>query len=143
MKNCTNEIIFLNNKHQEAFYLFLNQACVQDCYTRSLLYLLAMDDGTRAHITSLYSFEENRIKFDGLYEGWQTHSSNDICRLAFNLFNGFCGGKWKNGEWVESDYPAEYTPHGLFHREEYQLYYFQAIQLRYPIHHFSASSLCP
>ena len=132
MKKCVN-IIFMNDEHMEAFFLFMKQARVNDCYTQSLLYLLAMDSGTRANINRLYDFEANRIKFDGLCEAWQSHSSLDATRMAFNLFNGFHGFGWEDGRGeTELDCPSEYTPYGLFHRLDYQPYYFQAIRLRYP-----------
>ncbi|MDD4509461.1 MAG: DUF6075 family protein, partial [Oscillospiraceae bacterium] len=64
---------------------------------------------------------------EGLHCGWQTGTSKIICRLAFNLWNGYCY------EECEDDQPvsAYYVTDNIFCCS-YAEYFFEAIRLRYP-----------
>lgn len=51
-----------------------------------LLYLLTSMDSLRRHIGDLVEDDELSIKTDALNHYWQTHATERITRLAYNLF---------------------------------------------------------
>jgi hypothetical protein len=67
----------MDNRHRE-FY----EGCIQrtnsvdDPYRKALFYTLGLTDETRRNINHLYDFEERGIDFTGLFEPWQTGTSN-------------------------------------------------------------------
>jgi hypothetical protein len=95
----------------------------KDPYRMALFYLLGLTGETRRNIDSLYDFDENTIKSGGMFEPWQTGTSIKITRLAFNLFNGYCGE-------AEGEKPSLYTPYEIF-PGQYLEYCLTAIRLRY------------
>ena len=76
---------------------------------------------TRSHIRALFDFKEGIIKPEGLSAAWQTGSTRRLCRLAFNLWNG----------WTEEGNENRSTPYWLFDCG-FAPYFFEAIRLRYP-----------
>ena len=115
---------FLDAEHQEAYERYLKQVPNITRYNKSLLYLLTMTEDTRKHIESIYDFELDQIEFETLKEAWQTSTTIVVCKLAFNLFNGFVG---------EEDADAKYySVDSIFSvRESLLPYFLQAIQLKY------------
>lgn len=114
------EITFLNKEHMHFCKEAIERASAQlDPYRKSMFYLLGLLPETRANINSLYDFDGGFILPEGLAEGWQTGASVQICRLAFNLYNGFTDGR-----------EADYTPYNLF-ANSYQFYMLEAVRLRY------------
>lgn len=113
--------MFLNNAHIDFYRGALERASAQaDPYRKALFYLLGLLPETRANIADLYDFEEAAIVPEGLQQGWQTGTSGQICRLAFNLYNGY----------TDEIGAAAYTPYHLF-CNSYQVYMFEAVKLRY------------
>ena len=76
---------------------------------------------TRRNVGRIFDFEQDRIKPDGLHEGWQTGGTVRITRLAFNLWNGYT----EQGEERMS------TPYEMFDCS-FAPYFYEAIKLRYP-----------
>ena len=62
-----------------------------DPYHKAMFYVLGLCEETRLNIDDIYDFTEHAIKFECFNKGWQTTGSLRITRMAFNLFNGFCG----------------------------------------------------
>ena len=80
-----------------------------------------ISDTTRRNAGRIFDFEHDRIKPDGLHEGWQTGGTVRLSRLAFNLWNGY----------VELGEERMSTPYEIFDCS-YAPYFYEAIRLRYP-----------
>lgn len=115
---------FYDKAHKEAYSALCAQMGYQDCYHKALAYLLTLDEVTREHIKDVYNCNEDCIKPDGLRKEWQTGTSTNTTRLAFNLWNDFTG---------EGEDSSNYTPAQIFARAEYAPYYWQAIKIRFEI----------
>jgi hypothetical protein len=112
---------FHNSEHEAFFYRMLAERRCTDSYHRALFYTLGLSEDTRAHIQELFDFSDGGIKSKGLSASWQTGGSISICRLAFNLWNG----------WIQTGEERYSTPYELFDCEAAP-YFFEAIRLRYP-----------
>lgn len=119
-------MIFRDKQHEEIFNEIYNRMRTHDCYYKPVAYLIALDTVCREHIEDIFDFEEHAINPDCLVKGWQTSTSLRTCRLAFNLYNGYC---YDDEE--EQEPSSNYTPDSLF-CTGYAPYYWQAIKLRYP-----------
>lgn len=113
-----------NGKEHEAFFNEMVFKTKKDSYHKALFYTLGILEETRDNITSLYDFKRNEIETTGLNKAWQTDTSIKLCRLAFNLFNGYYGPRTK------ADNYADFTPYNLFDCG-YILYMLEAIKIRY------------
>ena len=102
----------------------------RDAYHRALFYALGISSDVRRHIDSLYDFDARCIKLEGFNQPWQTSSTLRCCRLAFNLFNGFCstGEDWDN---LEND-AVSYTPYELFGGSN-TVYMCEAVKIRFEV----------
>ena len=79
--------MYFKDKSQEQYYEEkLQQLCNVDTYIKSLTYLLSSNKDTRNNFEEIYDIENNQIKLECLKKPWQTSTSINICRLAFNLF---------------------------------------------------------
>ena len=100
-----NGIIFKDNKHENAFYYFVDKMQLKhsDPERVALAYLLALNTDCRNHINDLYDFEERIILVEGLEEAWRTHTRLKTARLAFNLGKGCCyEGQTYKGSYVHA-----------------------------------------
>lgn len=114
--------IRFRDKEHEGFYdQMLTERKCNDGYHRALFYTMGISRETRSHVYDLFDFANGGIKPKGLSASWQTGSSIRVCRLAFNLWNG----------WTEAGGERYSTPHELFDCS-YAPYFFEAIHLRYP-----------
>jgi hypothetical protein len=118
---------FKDGLHQSFFEKMIARTHSQeDPYRKSLFYALGLTDETRNNINTLYDFKENGIEFAGLYgphSAWQTGTSIKITRLAFNLYNGYCG--------QTDEEAADFTPESLF-CNCFLPYMLEAVKIRYP-----------
>lgn len=119
-------IKFQNKKHKDFYYQKLSQVDYPDSYNRSLIYLLAMNQDTRKHFNQIFNINENTININSLKKAWQTSTSLNVCRLAFNLFNG-CA----NDNPQAKSMNKKYSIYNLFCTSGAG-YFFEAIKLRYP-----------
>ena len=119
-------MIFIDDKHKEAFYRILDKMHLNysDPERIALAYLLSLNEDCRNHIKDLYDFEERVILPEGLNEEWQTHTSIKTTRLAFNLYNGYSYDE-------QEEASKYYTPVHLF-ACSYAPYFWEAIKIRYP-----------
>ncbi len=129
-------IIFNGEKHKGFFESCVERADAQnDPYRRALFYALGICEETRKHINAFYDFDEKCINFDALSAPWQTSGTRRICRLAFNLFNGFHYSPLPRGsntwETLEPDTDGDFTPYELFAAPEAG-YMLEAVKIRYP-----------
>jgi hypothetical protein len=116
-----NPIRFRDAEHENFYYRLLDERKCSDGYHRALFYTLGISRDTRSQIRDLFDYSNGGIKPEGLAAPWQTGSSIRVCRLAFNLWNG----------WTETGGERYSTPHELFDCS-YAPYFFEAIHLCYP-----------
>ena len=114
------DLIFASDQHRNFFEQNMASVC-NDSYHRALFYLLGVSAETRRHIESLFDFAEDAILPEGLATGWQTSGTGCLCRLAFNLWNGY----------TEPGREQSYTPYDLF-ACGFASYMAEGIRLRYP-----------
>ncbi|MDJ0306756.1 DUF6075 family protein [Dehalobacter sp.] len=112
---------FASKEHENFYYDMLAAAGNTDVYHRSFFYAMGISKETREHIRSLFDFKENCIKPQNLAAAWQTGGTIRLCRLAFNLWNG----------WTEEGKERYSAPYELFDCR-FAPYFFEAIRLRYP-----------
>ncbi len=77
---------FKDKLHQLFFEEKLYKICNIDTYIKSLIYLLSSNKDTRKNFDEIYDIKNNQINVEALSKPWQTSTSINICRLAFNLF---------------------------------------------------------
>ena len=120
---------FRDTEHELTYNKILKKLENDECYHKSLAYLIALDTVCRQHISDMFDFEEDVIKPECcLNKPWQTGTSRKTTRLAFNLWNGYNS----EGEPLEEEHLSpNYTPEHIFSCS-YAPYYWQAIKLRYP-----------
>ncbi len=127
------DILFISNKHKDFFYDNLKKMPVDDVYHRALIYCLGINNDTRSHITDIFDFENDSIKTQCLFEGWQTGGSMKVTRMAFNLYSN-CAPSVNEDDTCEEK-EAEYTkylPDELFCCS-YAPFFWQTIKIRYPV----------
>ena len=117
MKN----ICFASKEHETFYFNMLSETHRNDTYSKAFFYTMGISVETRRNIRTLFDFKEDIIKPDGLSAPWQTGSTRRLCRLAFNLWNG----------WVEQGNEKHSTPYGVFDCS-FAPYFFEAIRLLYP-----------
>ena len=76
---------FKNRLHVEKFYEILSRMRHNDVYHLSAAYLMALAD---LYPEDVFDFENDWIRHEGLYKGWQTSSSRRATRLMYCLWNG-------------------------------------------------------
>ncbi|OCZ54263.1 DUF6075 family protein [Dehalobacter sp. TeCB1] len=114
-------IRFAGKEHENFYYDMLAAAGNTDVYHRAFFYTMGISKETRNHIRYLFDFKENCIKPQNLSAAWQTGGTIRLCRLAFNLWNG----------WTEEGKERYSAPYELFDCR-FAPYFFEAIRLRYP-----------
>ncbi len=86
------------DKEHEIFYnKKMGQSQMKDRYEQALIYLLASTSETRQNFDKIYDMQRNEINLESLKEPWQTGTSIDICRLAFNLFGDIVSDEPEEG----------------------------------------------
>lgn len=116
------EIIrFADREHKTFYNQMLTKTRNSDAYHRAFFYAMGICPETRRNIHALFDFNEDGIKPEGLAAAWQTGGTRRLCRLAFNLWNG----------WTEEGKENRSTPYELFDCG-FAPYFFEAIRLRYP-----------
>lgn len=114
-------IRFANMEHKAFYTEMLAATGNDDSYHKALFYAMGISAETRRNIHSLFDFVEGGIKPEGIAEAWQTGGTRRLCRLAFNLWNG----------WTEEGKEQFSAPYELFDCG-FAHYLFEAIRLRYP-----------
>jgi len=114
-------IQFASKEHKTFYTDMLATTCNDDAFHKALFYTMGISVDTRRNIRSLFDFKGDCIKPEGLSAPWQTGSTKRLCRLAFNLWNG----------WTEEGKEQYSAPYYLFDCS-FAPYFFEAIRLRYP-----------
>lgn len=118
-----NKIKF-NSKEHEMFYgEMLNRVKSDDVYYRAFFYCMGVCPITRKHIEDLFDFQEGCIIPENLHQPYQTGTSYQVTRMAYNLWNGY----------MEEGYESSTTPSSLF-ACEYAYEFYEALKIRYPEH---------
>lgn len=129
MKN--NNIIFRNEEHKNFFYQSIKRCQYHDCFHVTLLYCLGIDDNTRHHIESIYDFDKGTINVKVLQEPWQTSSSRQTIRLAFNLFSSSTPSVDRSSTIEEQlSECRKYSAVDIF-SSTYRKYFWQAVNMMY------------
>ena len=121
MKEEYQSIRFSSKEHKDFYSQTLIKIYNNDSYHRAFFYAMGICEETRRNINTLFDFKEDSIKPEGLSAAWQTGGTRRLCRLAFNLWNG----------WTEEGNEQCSTPYELFDCS-FAPYFFEAIRLRYP-----------
>lgn len=111
---------FLDDEHKSFFTSSLHRCKTLDCYHISFFYVIGLTFETRKNIDLLFDFEQDIICPEGIYDAWQTTTTQNVCRFAFNLWNGF----------IESQDACLYTPDTLF-STALSPYFVEALKLRF------------
>ncbi|MGI5920760.1 MAG: DUF6075 family protein [Syntrophomonadaceae bacterium] len=114
-------IRFSSKEHQAFYHEMLAKTGNNDSYHQAFFYTMGICEETRCNIRTLFDFKEGGIKPEGLSTAWQTGSTRRLCRLAFNLWNG----------WTEEGNESRSAPYELFCCG-FAPYFFESIRLRYP-----------
>jgi len=125
-------ILFAGREHKAFFSEMLAKTRNNDTYHRTFFYAMGICPETRRNIHSLFDFNGDGIKPEGLAAAWQTGGTRRLCRLAFNLWNG----------WTEEGKENRSTPYELFDCG-FAPYFFEAIRLRYPEYCRSLERIAP
>lgn len=116
------DIRFKNKAHEDFYYSCLQCFDQEDDYHRAIFFTLGVCDDTRRNVDSLFDFEKDIIKPEGMTGGWITSGSIQVVRMAFNLWNGYDHSIEGGGD---------YTPETLF-ACEFAPYFAEALKLRHP-----------
>ena len=114
-------IRFASKEHKDFYSQMLIKTRNDDSYHRAFFYAMGICEETRRNIHTLFDFRNGWIDSDGLSAPWQTGGTRRLCRLAFNLWNG----------WTEEGREQYSAPYELFDCG-FTPYFFEAIRLRYP-----------
>ncbi|MCL6458585.1 MAG: DUF6075 family protein [Gorillibacterium sp.] len=116
------EAICFADKEHKAFYdHMLAKTGNGDTYHQAFFYTMGICMETRRNINSLFDFKRGSTEPEGLSATWQTGGTRRLCRLAFNLWNG----------WTEEGKEPYSSPYELFDCG-FAPYFLEAIRLRYP-----------
>ncbi|MEG6521398.1 DUF6075 family protein [Desulfotomaculum sp. 1211_IL3151] len=114
-------IRFASKEHKSFYTQMLLKTRNNDSYHQAFFYAMGICEETRRNIRTLFDFKNGGIEPDGLLAPWQTGGTRRLCRLAFNLWNG----------WTEEGKEQYSAPYKLFDCG-FAPYFFEAIRLRYP-----------
>jgi len=114
-------IKFKSSEHQDFYTEMVSKSRKDDCYHRAFFYVVGLTDDTRRHVDSLFDFVEDGIKPEGLQDGWQTGGSIRVCRMAFNLWNGYIDEGAEGATTPESLFACGFAP-----------YFVEGLKLRFP-----------
>lgn len=114
------KLMFLDDEHKQFFFNALFRCKIRDCYHLSFFYTIGLTFETRRNIDSLFDFKHDEIIPDNISAAWQTTTTRNVCRFAFNLWNGF----------IEGDDAPLYTPDTLF-STTLAIFFIEALYLRF------------
>ncbi len=115
-------IRFASAEHSDFFLRMMSEARKNDCYQQSFFFMswgLPRKHGPTS-ARCLIS-KQDCIKPEGMHGGWQTSGTVRVCRLAFNLWNGY----------TEPEHSNAYSPEDLFCCE-FAPYFMEGMKIRYP-----------
>lgn len=101
---------FASPEHRDFFLDMMSEARRNDCYHRAFFYVMGIAPETRSNIRQMFDFKQDCIEPDGMHGGWQTSGTVRVCRLAFNLWNGY----------TDPEHSNAYSPEDLFSEDFYQ-----------------------
>lgn len=131
-KNTSRTITFKNKEHEKFYMEYLPKCRYQDVYHKALVYCLGIDRDIRENANRIYDFKTGYVKTECLQEGWQTSGSENIVRMAFNLY---CNGTPSVNDYDDAEEQVKecrcYTVEDLFCCG-YARYFWEAIKIRYP-----------
>ena len=124
---------FIEAEHQsfyeEKINMCLKKGGYADSYIKSLFYLLGLCREKREHFSELFDMKSSSVMVEELNAEWQTGTTQQICRLAFDLWNGYCYDEDEDTK--EKKISREYSVSHIFCCR-YAEFFYEAIKLRYP-----------
>ncbi|WP_240841270.1 DUF6075 family protein [Acidaminobacter sp. JC074] len=118
-----NNIKFNSVEHEMFYGEMLSRAGHDDVYYRAFFYCMGMCPTTRKNIDDLFDFNEGCILPENIHQPYQTGTSYQVTRMAFNLWNGY----------IEEGYESSTTPSSLF-ACEYASEFTEALRIRYSVY---------
>lgn len=116
---------FRSEEHQQLFLHLLSRMKRNDAYHRAAAYLMAL---VPMNPEDVFDFEDDGIRHEGLFAGWQTSGSLRATRLMFNLWNG-CHQD------LEADKPEDtgwkYAVDEIFCYGELAPWFYEAVKIRF------------
>ena len=124
-------MIFASEEHEKFYHEKVKQWRYQDCYHKSLIYILGILEDTRNHLSQIYDIESGYIKPECLRQDWWASSSARAIRLAFNLYTG----KTPSVDYFDSSDEqlnecSEYSVNDIFSCD-IAVYFWEGIKLRF------------
>ena len=99
-------IRFASPEHRDFFLDMMSEARRNDCYHRAFFYVMGIAPETRTNIRQMFDFKQDCVR---------------VCRLAFNLWNGY----------TDPEHSNAYSPEDLFCCE-FAPYFMEGVKIRYP-----------
>ena len=116
---------FADDAHKDFYEQMVAKTRTEgDPYRMALFYALGLTDSTRRHISEIYDFSNHCPRFNVMRKAWQTSTTVQVIRLAFNLYNGYDGSG-------KTDQHSGYAPYELFACGLME-FMFEAVRIRYP-----------
>lgn len=115
------DIRFCSAEHRNFCLKSMMRCKSNDYYRRAFVCVVGIAPETRENIDQLFNFRTDSIKPEGLREGWQTSDTTKVCRIAFNLWNGY----------TEEGQERCYTPEGLF-SSGFAPFFMEGVKQRFP-----------
>lgn len=88
---------FVNKEHEDFYNDKIGQVKKKNIYIDSLIYLLSSNEETRNNFEDIYNIKNDTINIYSLKAPWQTGTSINTCRLAFNLFGEMASDNLEEG----------------------------------------------
>ena len=104
-------IRFASEEHRDFFLSMMSKSRRNDSYHCSFFYVMGIAPETRSNIRQMFDFKQDCIEPDGMHGGWQTSGTVRVCRLAFNLWNGYTDPEHSNAYSPEDLFCCEFAPY--------------------------------
>lgn len=124
-------MFFRDKKHELFYYNSLTRCQNEDCFHKALFYCLGIDENTRNYVENIYDFASNTIHPEVINEPWQTSSSRQATRLAFNLFSNSCPSLDYDSSFEEQLSECRKYSVSYIFSSPYALYFYEAIKIMY------------
>lgn len=120
---------FMDELHERRFHEAVARMIKDDETRVCAAYLMSLDPEVWNHAEDVFDFARCVIRPEGIFAEWQTFSTESVCRLMFNLWNGRCCDHGL----VERKFffYDPYTVSAIFSDENYGPYFCEAVRLNF------------
>ena len=117
-------MFFIDEESKNFYKEKIGQISKLDVYKRTIIYLLSNNKDTRNNFKDVYDINDNEINLNCFKAPWQTNTSLNLCRLAFNLFGDIASDD------IDFDISYTYTVSSIFKNIDLNLG-IEAIKIRF------------